>query len=294
MAWQKHWFQYAVLLFLALIWGSSFILMKVGLRSFNSQQAASLRIFLASFALLPYSIQNLRALKKKDMKYLILAGFLGNFIPAYLFMKAETRIDSAIAGMLNSMTPVFTLIIGLIFMGIRTWWAQLVGVFLGFMGALGLISSGENLALANINSYAFLIIIATTFYGININIVKTHLTHLRGVQITSLSFLFIGPAALLVLLTTDLSAPLQSQGWIWHFSALAILGVVGSAFAMLIMNSLIRYTSAVFASSVTYIIPVFAIMWGLLDGEDISWMHLIFMATILAGVYLINRRKITN
>jgi drug/metabolite transporter (DMT)-like permease len=240
--------------------------------------------------LLPYSISHLKGLLKKDLKYLLIAGFSGSLIPAFLFMKAETQIDSALAGMLNSLTPVFTLLVGLIFLKIKTKWYQVAGLFLGFVGALGLISSGSDLSYTNINTYAFFIVAATICYAININTVKTYLTHLKGVQITSLSFFFVGPVALIIFLTTDFQSVVKSNDWLTHFAALAFLGVVCTAFAMLIMNSLIRYTSAVFASSVTYIIPIFAIFWGLMDKETITWLHLIFMSVVLAGVYLINRK----
>ena len=291
MIWHKRFFQYSVLLFLALIWGSSFILMKIGLKSFSSSQAACIRIFLASLVLLPYSVKYAKKLKRRDIKYLLVAGLCGSFIPAFLFMKAETRIESAIAGMLNSLTPVFTLIVGIFFFRNKTSWLQMIGILLGLTGALGLISSGKNISLCNINSYAFFIVVATVCYAININTVKTYLTHLKGIQITSLSFLFIGPASLLYLLTTDISPVIHSENWVIHFSALAVLGILGTAVAMLIMNSLIRYTSAVFASSVTYIIPVFAIIWGLLDHEVITLLHIGFMIIVLLGVYLINRKS---
>lgn len=290
MIWHNRWFQYAILLFLAFIWGSSFILMKIGLKSFSSAQAACIRILTASLVLLPYSIKYLRTVKKKDIKYLLIAGFVGSFVPALLFMKAETRIDSALAGMLNSLTPVFTLLIGISFLKIKTHWFQIFGILLGMAGAFGLMSSGKNIDLHNINTYAFFVLAATICYGINVNTVKTFLTHLSGVQITALSFFFIGPAALVVLIISDFEPVFQSEYWVRHFGALALLGIIGTAFAMLLMNSLIRYTSAVYASSVTYIIPVFAIFWGLMDNEAIGWLHLMFMLVVLAGVYLINRK----
>ena len=190
MAWERRWFQYAILLFLAFIWGSSFILMKIGLKSFSSPQVAAIRMLSASLVLLPYSIKHLKTVSKKDIKYLLIAGFIGSFIPAFLFTKAQTRIDSALAGMLNSLTPVFTLIVGLLFHKTKTRWMQVLGLLLGLAGALGLISSGKNVSLQNINSYAFFIVAATTCYAININVVKKHLTHLKGVQITSISFFF--------------------------------------------------------------------------------------------------------
>ncbi|RUT78509.1 DMT family transporter [Ancylomarina longa] len=293
MHWKKPWFQFAILMLLAFIWGSSFILMKIGLKSFNSEQAAGIRMLLASLVLLPYSIKNLKHLKKKDLKSLLIAGFIGSFIPAFLFTKAQTQIDSALAGMLNSLTPVFTLIVGMLFHKTKFKWLQVLGLIMGLVGALGLITSGEDLSLGKVNSYALLIVLATIFYAININTIKSKLSHLTGVQITSLAFFFTGPAALIYLLTTDFQPVFETPNWPIHFLALATLGIVGTAIAMLLMNSLIRHASAIYASSVTYIIPVFAIGWGILDGEKITIIHLLFMGFILLGVYLINKKKQT-
>ncbi|MFY9151170.1 MAG: DMT family transporter [Prolixibacteraceae bacterium] len=290
MIWEKRWFQLSILLFLAFIWGSSFILMKIGLKSFSPEQAGALRIILASMVLLPLSIKNIKNLKRKDLPSLLIAGFIGSFFPAFLFMIAETQINSSLAGMLNSLTPVFTLLVGLLLHKTGFRWMQVAGLMLGLAGATGLILSGDNFSLGTVNGYAFYIVLATVFYGISINQIKTRLTHLSGIQITSLSFLFIGPVALIYLLTTNLAPVFESNDWPAHLLALAVLGMVGTAMAMLLMNSLIRYASAVAASSVTYIIPIFAIMWGVLDGEKVTVLHLICMAVILAGVYLISRK----
>jgi len=291
MHWKKPWFQFSILLLLAFVWGSSFILMKIGLKSFSSEQAAGIRMLLASLVLLPYSIKNLQFLKKKDLKSLLIAGFIGSFIPAFLFTKAQTQIDSALAGMLNSLTPVFTLIVGMLFHKTKFKWLQMLGLIMGLTGAIGLITSGEDFSLGKINSYALLIVLATIFYAININEIKTKLSHLTGVQITSLAFFFTGPAALIYLATTNFKPVLQSPNWPVHLLALSALGIIGTAVAMLLMNSLIRNSSAVYASSVTYIIPVFAIFWGVIDGEHISILHLTCMSFILLGVYLTNKKQ---
>ncbi|MGQ1910226.1 DMT family transporter [Marinifilum sp. RC60d5] len=294
MHWKKPWFQFSILLLLALVWGSSFILMKIGLKSFTSEQAAGIRMLTASAVLLPYSLKNLKFLQRKDLVSLLIAGFIGSFIPAFLFTKAQTQIDSALAGMLNSMTPIFTLVIGMIFYKTKMKWLQVTGLLLGFFGTIGLITSGQDLSFGKINSYALLIVLATVFYGININVVKARLSHLSGVQITSLAFFFTGPAALIYLATTNFEPVLLSVNWPIHFLALSTLGIIGTALAMLLMNSLIRHSSAVYASSVTYIIPVFAIFWGVLDGEKINILHITCMVLILLGVYLINRKKKTK
>jgi drug/metabolite transporter (DMT)-like permease len=292
MIWEKRGFQVSILLLLAFVWGSSFILMKIGLKSFSPDQAGALRIGLASLALLPISLSQLKNLRRKDLPDLLVAGFLGSFFPAFLFMIAETRINSSLAGMLNSLTPVFTLIVGLLFHKTGFRWMQAAGLLLGLAGASGLILAGEGLQLGTVNSYAFYIVLATCFYAININQVKAKLGHLTGVQVTSLSFLFIGPVAWIYFFTTDLAPVAADSSWPVHLLALVTLGIVGTAAAMLLMNSLIRYSSAVAASSVTYIIPIFAILWGLLDGEEITALHLICMTLILGGVYLISRRGV--
>ncbi len=291
MHWGKSWFQLSVLLLLAFVWGSSFILMKIGLKSFSSEQAAGIRMLLAALVLLPYSIKYMKGLKKKDIKSLLIAGFIGSFIPAFLFTKAQTQIDSALAGMLNSLTPVFTLIVGVLFHKIKFKWNQVFGLILGLSGALGLISYGKDFAWGSISSYSLLIVLATIFYAINVNEIKARLSHLKGIQITSLAFFFTLPASIVYLLTADFAPVFATPNWPIHLSALITLGVIGTALAMLLMNSLIRHVSAVYAASVTYIIPIFAISWGIIDGENITITHLVCMSLILLGVYLINRKK---
>lgn len=291
MIWQKRWFHFAVLLGLGLIWGSSFILIKVGLKSFSNDQAAAIRMLLASLALLPISLRNIKFIRRKDIPALLYSGFLGSFIPAFLFTKAQTQIDSAVAGILNSLTPVFTMVIGAAIFKLRFKVLQVAGLLLGLIGAAGLIAGGKDFQFGSINIFALLIVLATILYALNINIVKIYLTHLTGIQITSLAFMFIWPVALIYLTTTDFEPVFQHPEWPLHFGALAFLGIFGTAAAMMMMNSLIRYVPAVFASSVTYIIPVFAIMWGFIDGEKITLHHLGNMGIILIGVYLINRIK---
>lgn len=291
MIWYKRWFQFTILLILAFVWGSSFILIKVGIKSFSSEQAAAIRMMLASLALLPISIRNLKKLKRKDLPALLFAGFIGSFIPAFLFTKAQTQIDSALAGILNSLTPVFTLVVGVLFFKSKFKVLQIIGLILGLIGASGLIIVGQDIDFSNINLYALLVVLATTMYALNINIVKAYLTHLNGIQITSLSFMFLWPVALIYLLTTDFEPVFQNPQWPVHLAALATLGIFGTAAAMILMNSLIRHVSTILASSVTYIIPIFAIMWGIIDGEKITLHHLGNMLIILVGVYLINRRK---
>ena len=290
MYFEKRWFQYVVLLSLALIWGSSFILMKIGLMSFSSEQVAALRIVLAALVLVPFAFKSFKSLRKQDIKSLLIVGFIGSFIPAFLFTKAETHIDSALAGMLNSLTPVFTLIIGVLFYEIKFKWWQALGLLIGLFGAFVLINTGHSLSFANINYFALLVIVATVCYSVNVNEVKARLSHLNGIEITSLSFMIAGPIAFIYLLTTDFTPVFQNPDWFLHFSAIAVLGIIGTALALLFMNQLIRFVTPVFASTVTYIIPIFAIFWGIVAGENISTYHITGMAIILFGIALVNKK----
>ncbi len=288
----KVW-QWATLIFLSLIWGSSFILMKKGLRSYSHDQVAALRIFISFLAFLPFGIKNLKKVSKENIYSLLIVGFVGSTIPAFLFTKAQTNIDSALAGILNSITPLFTLIIGLIFYKSTAKLINAVGIFLGLIGALGLImhtSSGSNI-LGNVNYYGLYVVLATICYGINVNQVKYKIKGLNGLELTSMAFMFVGPFAGIYLLFTDFSFALSTTDYMLNLGYIAILAVIGTVMALVIFNTLIQNTSALFGASVTYIIPIFAIAWGIFDGEKITIIQFLWIGLILTGVYLVNKRK---
>lgn len=288
----KFW-QWIILLFLALIWGSSFILMKKGLRSFTHDQVAALRMFISFIAFLPFGIKNLKKVTKENFFSLLVVGFIGSAIPAFLFTKAQTQIESALAGMLNSMTPLFTLIIGLLFYKSKARLVNALGIFLGLIGALGLITytAGGSDLFGNINYYGLFIVLATICYGINVNQVKYKIRNLNGLELTSIAFMFVGPFAGIYLLLSDFSSAISTPDFLLNLGFIAILAVVGTVLALAIFNSLIQHTSALFGSSVTYVIPVFAIMWGIFDGEKITLLHFFWISLIFIGVYLVNLRK---
>lgn len=280
--------QLATLLFLSIIWGSSFILMKKGLESFSNIQVAALRIFFSFLFLLPFIIMNLKVLSGKNILSLIIVGVLGFAIPALLFTKAQTRISSSLAGMLNSLTPLFTLIVGLTLYKSKARWMSVVGVLTGLAGAAGLVLQDGLNILRGINGYALLVVLATLSYGINVNEVKYKLQDLSSLQITSLALLFVGPLAGIYLLFSDFSPVNLSEGALRNLGYIAILALFSSVIAVVVFNHLLKYTTAIFASSVTYIIPVFAIFWGISDGESIGVSQLIWIGVILLGVYLVN------
>ena len=281
--------QWTALIFLSFVWGSSFILMKRGLESYSATQVAALRIFFSFIFLLPLTIKNLKVIRRDNIRSLITVSFVGFAIPALLFTTAQTNIDSMLAGMLNSLTPLFTLIMGALFYSSRTKLLNVIGLFIGLTGALGLMWNGDVQVLKGINGYALFVVGATICYGINVNEVKFRLAKLTSVQITSLAFLFTGPLAGIYLLFTDLSPATQTPDYLLNLAYIAILALFSSVIAVLVFNHLIKFTTTLFAASVTYVIPLFAIMWGLLDGETFAILQVLWISVILLGVYLVNK-----
>lgn len=284
----KAW-QWAILLFLSLIWGTSFILMKRGLESYSNTQVAAFRIFFSFVFMLPITIKNIKVISRDNIRSLIIVGMIGFAIPAFLFTKAQTRIDSSLAGMLNSLTPLFTLVVGILFYRNHTRWVNIAGLIMGLIGAIGLMWNGDMNIFKGINAFALFIVVATICYGINVNEIKFKLVNLSSLEITSLAFLFTGPIAGIYLLFTDFTPVSETPDYLMNLAYIAILALFSSVIAVLIFNHLIKYTTTLFATSVTYIIPLFAIMWGTIDGESIRLMQLIWITVILLGVYLVNK-----
>jgi drug/metabolite transporter (DMT)-like permease len=264
--------------------------MKKGLNSFSYVQVAAIRIFFGFIILLPFAIRSFNKLTVSNAKALAFSGVIGNLIPAFLFTFAETKISSSLAGILNSLSPFFTLVVGVFLFKFRPNLLQSVGIFIGFLGAVLLVSNGNFSSLNDINFYALLVVFATFLYGFNSNIIRYKLVGLNGVEITSLAFMFIGPIAGIILFSTDLGPAINSP-MVWSsLLATLALSLFGSVLSLFVYNNLIHHTSAIFATSVTYIIPVFALMWGILDGESLSGLQSISMLVILTGVYLVNAK----
>jgi drug/metabolite transporter (DMT)-like permease len=277
---------WAILVILALIWGTSFILIKRGLQSFSSIQIASLRVFITYLALLPIAVRHLKKISKENIFSLIIIGAIGNGIPALLFPVAQTKLDSTTAGMLNSLTPLFTLTIGVILYKRKATWKQILGIVLGLVGATGLLYKGD----LSFEPIGLLIVLATLLYGISSNQV-TKVKGLNGVVLTSLAFFLIGPFAGINLLFTDFSQAVESENWLRNLGFIVILAVIGSAFALALFNVLIIRTSPIFAVTVTYLAPLVSTLWGVVDGELITVFMIISIIIILTGVYLSNRKR---
>ncbi len=289
---QKKW-QWIVLVICAFIWGSSFILMKKGLQTFNYYQVGAFRMFFSFILTLPLIYKHFRKINRKNLRYLINVGIIGSGIPAILFPLGQTEISSSLAGMLNGLTPFFTLIVGLAFFKAKSSFLKFAGIILGIIGTAGLLFKGTNQILEGNIWYSFFIIAATLCYGININIVKFRLSGLSGPALTSLGFLFVGPIAGIYLLFSDFSETTASPIFYQSLSYILLLAFLSSVIALILINILIKYVSTVFAASVTYIIPIFAIMWGVMDGEQFTVLQLIWIIVIMTGVYLVTKNKMT-
>jgi len=287
---KKRW-QWLALLFLSIVWGSSFILMKRGMDAFDYVQVAALRIFFSFIILLPFAIKNLRFINKKNIGYLFVTGLIGNFIPAILFTFSQSEISSSLAGILNAIAPFFVLMIGVLFFGNRPSIWQYIGIFVGFFGVFWLISDGNLGSLGSINIYVVPIVIATVMYGLGSNIVRFRLQDLDGIQITSLSFFMVGPLAGILFGFTDLRTPMLSPDLGISLIAILTLALFGSVLSLFVYYNLIHRAGPVFAASATYIVPFFAILWGIMDGENIYAIHFYSLLIILLGVYLSSLRK---
>lgn len=275
---------------LALVWGCSFILVKKTLAAFTAPQVGGLRIFFAFLFFVPILIAQRRHLPTRDRwGWCLVAGLLGNLIPALLFAVAGAHIASSVSGILNSFTPLFVLVTGVLFFKNKVRTDQVVGILFGLVGCVMIILVGTSGELA-LNGYALLVVLATVCYGFNLHVVRTFLSGVPALALTAATFTTIGPLAAGVLLGSGdfferASRPEALQPLLFA----GILGVVGSGVAMILFNRLLQSTSAVFASSVTYLIPIVAVGWGLLDGERLALQQVLGMGVILVGVYLVNR-----
>lgn len=300
MGYERRWVAWLLLILLAFIWGSSFILIKYGLgfytvdgtkiETFNGYQLGALRIFIAFLALMPLLFKYLKKEYLRKWRPLIVVAICGNGLPAFLFGLAEERLDSGLVGMLNSFTVVFTLLIGVYLFKLRPKWFNIVGISIATFGAVVLGYSGYNGSDSSITG-VFLVILATIFYAISLNTIKYKLNDVPSPAIATLAFLFIGPLCGFLALYLGVGKILSDvQGAFFSLGMIALLAVVGTAFALVVFNTIIKTSSAVFASSVTYLIPIVALLWGIYDGELLTGAHFSGMAIILLGVYLVNRK----
>jgi drug/metabolite transporter (DMT)-like permease len=283
--------QWLIMIALSIVWGSSYILMKRGLEFFPAMQVGALRITISFLFLLPLALWRIKRVKKENLKYLVIVGFFGSGIPAFLFATAQIGLDSQIAGIINSVAPLFVLIFGTLFFDVRVKWYNVAGVFIGLSGVIGLLSAIGNKSFYNNLGFGIYIIIATMLYSININVVKKYLKETDSLTITAISFIFIGVPSLVYLMSgTDFITRLsETPGAMKGLGYLSLLAILGTALSGILYNYLIKISSVLFSASVTYMIPIVAIMWGTNDGEHFYLGYIVWIALIFAGIFLVNK-----
>jgi len=280
---QLKWFY---LFLLSLIWGSSFILIKRGLVGLTAIQVGSLRIIFAALFLLIIGFSSLKKISRRQWKFVALTSVFGTFIPAFFFAIAETQVDSSIVAILNSLTPLNTLVLGIVFFGIQFQKRQVLGVFVGLIGCLLLVLSGASAHPGQNYYYVLLVVIATICYAINVNLIKKYLPDLNSLSITTGNFTVLLIPALIILGTTDFTQRINLETAQHSMVFVLILGVLGTGIANVLFFKLIQMSSPVFATSVTYLIPIVAFFWGLLDNEMLTPIQFFGAFIILIGVYL--------
>jgi len=285
----RKWFY---LIVLSLIWGTSYILIKKGLEGFNPVQLGVLRILITAFFLFLIGFRTLRSVSKEQWKWIAISGMVGSFFPVFLFAFAQTEIDSSIASILNSTVPLFTIIVGFFWFSILFSARQFFGVMVGLLGAILLIILGAEINPDQNYKYAGLVLLATIGYAFNANIIKSKLQEVSPMAITVGNFaVMLIPALLLVSFTGVWKAEVTQGQHFWSsLGYLVILALVGTCVAKVMFNRLIQISTPVFSVSVTYMIPVVGVAWGLLDGERFKLTQLLAATVILIGVYLVNKR----
>jgi len=284
------------LLILSLIWGSSFILIKKSLIGLNPYQLGALRNIITGAMLLAFGFNKLKSVDRKDWKWIALSGFLGSFFPAFLFAVAETEIDSAITSVLNSLVPLNAILLGFAIFKIGFTRRQMIGVIIGFIGTSVLVLKGSDVNPNQNYLFAGFVIIATVMYALNVNIIKRYLQDVKPLSIAAGNYLIIIIPSIIVLMFSGFftSETLNGPDFMSSILYLCVLALFGTALAKLVFFRLVQISTPVFASSVSYLMPVVALIWGLLDGEKFGLMQLGATAIILFGVYLANTSKNKN
>jgi drug/metabolite transporter (DMT)-like permease len=290
---QRKW---VYLFTLAVVWGSSFILIKKGLIAFTPLQLGSLRTVISSLFIFLIGYRSLKTILSGQWKWIVLSGFIGTFLPAFLFAFAETEVDSGVVSILNALVPLNAILIGLAVFKITSTKMQILGVILGFIGASMLISNSMELNPDQNYLYAGFVVLATVMYAFNVNIIKHYLQEVKPIAIATGNFVAIFIPALLVLIFSDFFTvqTFENEAVYASIGYVSTLAIFGTVMAKIIFNNLIQISSPVFASSVTYLMPLVALLWGLIDGELFGLDQGFASLLILCGIYLANKKAKKN
>ncbi|WP_439483180.1 DMT family transporter [Cyclobacterium plantarum] len=289
----KNW---GMLIVLALIWGSSFILIKKALLVFSAGEVGALRIVTAGTVLLPLAMPVLKHLNGRQMGYLLVIGFVGSFIPSFLFATAQTNLSSSLAGVINALTPLMVVLVGALFFHATITWRISMGLIIAFLGVGVLVLAGSNSGFSffsDFNFYGLFVVCATVCYGLNVNIIKYRVPEIKPKTITAISLMMVLPLAAIYLLAyTRFSFKLLHVDGAWTAAGyVTVLGIIGTAAALVLFNTMVKMVTPVFASSVTYLVPLVAIFWGVWDGEKLFPLHYFGIMAVIIGVWIGNRKS---
>ena len=287
---KQNFGNWLLFILLSLVWGSSFILMKKTSQDLTGWQIGSVRIFAAGLFFLPLAVFHIAKIPLRKLPVIILSGVLGNLIPAFLFAIAiEKRIDSALAGILNSLTPLCVIIVGVLFFKIKVQNKRIAGVLVGFVG-LFILSLSRGPVTGSELGFTLLIFLATILYGFNINMVSQYLKEIAAIKIAAISMAFIGiPAAIIAWQQNIFSLVKYDETARQSIGIITLLGITGSALSTAFFYLLIKRAGGLFASLITYAIPIVAIFWGIMANEHVTVIEIGCLALILVGVYLANK-----
>lgn len=284
----EQWRSWGILLLLSLIWGTSYILIKRGLEVFSPIEVASLRLGVSAVAFAPLVWRHSRRVRRRHLGWLLVVGLTGTMLPSFLFPAAQREVTSSVAGILNSLTPLFTLLLGMVFFGARFSGNKSLGILIGLGGALLLFAFGERAGMGGNLWYGGFIILACLCYATSSNVVGFHLRDLRSLTISALSFFMVGaPALVFLLFGTDFLHTMAHHPRAWvGLGYVSVLALFSTVLASIIFFQLIQWTSPVFGSTVSYLVPAVALLWGAWDGEVIHPAHFLGMGLILIGITL--------
>jgi len=286
--------KWAILAGLSFVWGSSFILMKLAMVNLSATQVGALRMIISALFLLIFFYPKLKLIDKRQWKMLFYLALAGTFIPTFLFTFAIQHIDSGIVAILNSFTPLNTLLIGFLFFHYAFSKRQILGIFIGIIGTILLVGKSAQVNPDDNYWYALLVLSATIGYAINVNVIKKYLSDLDPISIAVGNFVWVLFPAIIVLYFTGFFQLNFTPEIYTSLGYVAVLAIIGTALAMIFFNKMVHIATPIFASSVTYTIPIIALLWGLWDGEKITMMQVLAGAIILLGVYIVNSQSSKN
>mgnify|MGYP001942916705 CR=1 FL=1 len=285
--------QWLILILLSIVWGSSFIYMKRGMEAFSTMEVAALRVLIAGLAFVPFVFIKMKKHGLTENWFVYLSGMVGNLIPAFLFTKAVSGMSTGVVGVLNALTPLFALLFGYLWLNSKVTIYNVLGILIGIIGTYTLLVPDLEVDISNAVEFSGYVVLATICYGFNVNLIKKKLQEVPALVITSysLSFCAILSGIFLFAQTDFLHHLATEEKAMYSLSYTAVLGLLCTAGALYVFNELLKSTSPIFAASCTYIIPVFALLFGLMDGEVLYFNHIVGTGIILLGVYLVNSKK---